>query len=187
MCWGGSIKHRVSSSRSRPAIPVPAGGAGGTAESGPISPVGRENCVRHGCGSRHKPMPSSSGDSFCDPDVRSKPVSRPSRSLLPNCCGPVSGALKQLARYTLYTCRRGYNSAYLTSPALATGVDIVFFNQYELAKRWRLSPRTLERFRYERKGPPYVKIGGRVVYRVTDIVAYETKGLVVPAVEGAST
>ncbi len=66
-------------------------------------------------------------------------------------------------------------------------MDIVFFNQYELAKRWRLSPRTLERFRYERKGPPYVKIGGRVVYRVTDIVAYENKGLVVPAAEGAST
>ncbi len=62
----------------------------------------------------------------------------------------------------------------------------MFFNQHELAKRWHLSPRTLERFRYEKKGPPYVKIGGRVVYRVTDIVEYEDQALVVPTVKGAS-
>ncbi len=53
--------------------------------------------------------------------------------------------------------------------------------QVELARRWRLSPRTLERFRYERKGPPYIKIGGRVVYRVADIETYERRGLVMPS------
>jgi hypothetical protein len=53
--------------------------------------------------------------------------------------------------------------------------------QGELAKRWHISPRTLERFRYERKGPPYVKIGGRVVYRVADVETYERNGLVMPS------
>jgi len=75
---------------------------------------------------------------------------------------------------------------YLTSPALTAGVDILFFNQYELAKRWHLSPRTLERFRYEKKGPPYVKIGGRVVYRLSDIEAFERNGLVLPVTYGVS-
>jgi len=58
--------------------------------------------------------------------------------------------------------------------------------QVELARRWKLSPRTLERFRYEKKGPPYVKIGGRVVYRVSDIEAFERSGLVLPMTYEAS-
>lgn len=58
--------------------------------------------------------------------------------------------------------------------------------QVELARRWKLSPRTLERFRYEKKGPPYIKIGGRVVYRVSDIEAFEQDGLVLPVIYGAS-
>lgn len=58
--------------------------------------------------------------------------------------------------------------------------------QVELARRWKLSPRTLERFRYEKKGPPYVKIGGRVVYRVSDIEAFERNGLVLPMTYEAS-
>lgn len=52
--------------------------------------------------------------------------------------------------------------------------------QVELARRWKVSPRTLERFRYEKKGPPYIKIGGRVVYRISDIEAFERSGLVLP-------
>lgn len=53
--------------------------------------------------------------------------------------------------------------------------------QRDVAERWRVSPRTLERFRYEKKGPRYVKIGGRVVYRLSDIEAYEAQGLINPA------
>ena len=53
--------------------------------------------------------------------------------------------------------------------------------QRDVAERWRVSPRTLERFRYEKKGPRYVKIGGRVVYRLSDIEAYEAQGLIIPA------
>jgi len=46
-------------------------------------------------------------------------------------------------------------------------------NQVELSRRWRLSPRTLERWRWLKAGPPYLKIGGRVVYRVEDVEAFE--------------
>ena len=46
-----------------------------------------------------------------------------------------------------------------------------FLNQARLATRWQISPRTLERWRW--KGQAFVKIGGRVVYRLEDIEAYE--------------
>lgn len=47
-------------------------------------------------------------------------------------------------------------------------------NQVELAARWKISPRTLERWRWTGDGPAFVKIGGRVVYRADDVEAYET-------------
>ena len=46
-------------------------------------------------------------------------------------------------------------------------------NQIDLAQRWRISPRTLERWRWLGEGPRYLKIGGRVIYRIEDIEAYE--------------
>jgi len=48
-----------------------------------------------------------------------------------------------------------------------------FLPQYELAKRWSLSPRTLERWRWARRGPAFVKLGGRVLYRMEDVEAFE--------------
>lgn len=48
-----------------------------------------------------------------------------------------------------------------------------FLNQVHLARRWQISPRTLERWRYTGEGPAYVKIGGRVVYKLADVEAYE--------------
>ena len=48
-------------------------------------------------------------------------------------------------------------------------------NQIELSRRWSLSPRTLERWRWLREGPVYLKIGGRVLYRLEDIEAYEAE------------
>jgi hypothetical protein len=46
-------------------------------------------------------------------------------------------------------------------------------NQIDLARRWRISPRTLERWRWLGQGPCYLKIGGRVAYRVEDVEDYE--------------
>jgi hypothetical protein len=50
-----------------------------------------------------------------------------------------------------------------------------FLQQCELADRWRVSPRTLERWRWRKTGPAYTKIGGRVVYALTDVEAYERR------------
>jgi hypothetical protein len=46
-------------------------------------------------------------------------------------------------------------------------------NQTTLARRWDLSPRTLERWRWLGKGPPYLKLGGHVAYRLEDVEAFE--------------
>jgi len=48
-------------------------------------------------------------------------------------------------------------------------------DQRDLAVRWRISPRTLERWRWQRKGPRFLKIGGRVVYRLEDVEAFEVE------------
>jgi hypothetical protein len=48
-------------------------------------------------------------------------------------------------------------------------------NQVELSRRWSLSPRTLEGWRSSGSGPKYLKIGGRVVYRLEDIEAFEAQ------------
>jgi len=50
-------------------------------------------------------------------------------------------------------------------------------NQHELAARWSLSPRTLEQWRWRGVGPQYLKLGGRVVYRLEDIEAFEAANL----------
>ena len=50
-------------------------------------------------------------------------------------------------------------------------------NQINLADRWNISERTLERWRWLGEGPAYLKIGGRVVYRLEDIEAYEAENL----------
>jgi hypothetical protein len=46
-------------------------------------------------------------------------------------------------------------------------------DQKALADRWLVSPRTLEQWRWQGRGPRYLKIGGRVVYRQQDIEAFE--------------
>jgi hypothetical protein len=55
--------------------------------------------------------------------------------------------------------------------------DLRHFNQVQLARRWSLSPRTLERWRWLRQGPAYLKIGGRIVYRLEDVEAFESAKL----------
>ena len=47
------------------------------------------------------------------------------------------------------------------------------FSEKLLARRWGLSHRTLERWRHDEAGPAYLKVGGRIVYRLSDIEAYE--------------
>ena len=56
----------------------------------------------------------------------------------------------------------------------------VCLSQIELAARWKISHRTLERWRWVQEGPRYLKIGGRVVYRLSDVEAFERKVQSVP-------
>ena len=45
--------------------------------------------------------------------------------------------------------------------------------QQELANRWNTSVHTIERYRTQSVGPVYLKIGGKVMYRIEDVEAYE--------------
>ncbi|WP_232522481.1 AlpA family transcriptional regulator [Chitinibacter sp. GC72] len=47
----------------------------------------------------------------------------------------------------------------------------------QLAERWGFSPNTLTRWRHEGIGPLYLKLGGRVLYRLEDIEQYELHSL----------
>lgn len=54
---------------------------------------------------------------------------------------------------------------------------VAHFNVYDLSKRWKLAPKTLDRWRQRGVGPRFLKIGGRVIYRKEDIEAYETENV----------
>jgi len=47
----------------------------------------------------------------------------------------------------------------------------------DLAERWSISRRTLDRWRWAGEGPRFLKLGGRVVYRIADIEAFEQQQL----------
>ncbi len=54
-------------------------------------------------------------------------------------------------------------------------MSVKHMNQIDLARRWSISPRTLERWRWVGEGPRFVKLGGRVRYRLEDVEAYEAQ------------
>jgi len=56
-------------------------------------------------------------------------------------------------------------------------VSVKHLNQGQLAERWGVSEATLERWRSEGIGPVFLKLQGRVLYRIEDIEAYETESL----------
>jgi hypothetical protein len=56
--------------------------------------------------------------------------------------------------------------------------------QLGLARRWRLSPRSLERWRITGEGPIFLKVGKRIVYRLEDVLAFEKERLKTITVEG---
>lgn len=60
---------------------------------------------------------------------------------------------------------------------LTPAMNCAHLNQIELARRWKISPRTLERWRWLKLGPTYLKIGNRVVYRMDDIESHEAERL----------
>lgn len=56
-------------------------------------------------------------------------------------------------------------------------MQVIHLGQKELAERWRMSEATLERWRSDRIGPVFLKIRGRVLYRLIDIEAFEFASL----------
>ena len=46
-------------------------------------------------------------------------------------------------------------------------------DQKALAERWLISPRTLEQWRWQGRGPRYLKIGARVIYPLAEVEAHE--------------
>jgi hypothetical protein len=66
-------------------------------------------------------------------------------------------------------------AATLQSPQRAEPVR--HLNQEQLARRWQISPRTLERHRWLGTGVAYLKLNGRVAYRLEDVLAYEAANL----------
>ena len=48
-----------------------------------------------------------------------------------------------------------------------------FLSTLERAERWRVSPRTVEEWRGRNRPPPPIKMGRRVLYRMSDIEALE--------------
>jgi hypothetical protein len=74
-------------------------------------------------------------------------------------------------------------------PAATVTNPIRHIDQEEVAQRWSVSPRTLERWRWIGTGPRFLKVGGRVVYRIEDIEAYEAAQLrtsTLPGVAGGA-
>lgn len=58
-----------------------------------------------------------------------------------------------------------------------TGRAPKHLTQRDLARRWRVSLRTLERWRAQGAGPAWLKLCGRVVYREVDVEAFEASSL----------
>lgn len=56
-------------------------------------------------------------------------------------------------------------------------MTVKHLNQQELAERWDCSEASLERWRCEGIGPVFMKLHGRVLYRIEDVEAYEAQCL----------
>ena len=52
--------------------------------------------------------------------------------------------------------------------------------QPELAERWRVSGRTLERWRRNGTGPAFLRLNGKVLYRLSDVLGFEQTHLKKP-------
>jgi hypothetical protein len=64
-----------------------------------------------------------------------------------------------------------------SSPPMPGDGDPVFLTEKELAARWRLSTRTLQRWRRDGRGPDHAVIGERILYPVTRVLDNEHERL----------
>ena len=52
-------------------------------------------------------------------------------------------------------------------------MDVTHLLTEEVARRWKISARTLEQWRWRGIGPQYRRLGGRVIYSVAEIERFE--------------
>ena len=68
------------------------------------------------------------------------------------------------------TSGRGKNQASRTAP-------VRHLSQEQLAQRLGVSERTIEGWRYRGKGPDYLRLEGRIAYRLADVERFELERL----------
>lgn len=59
--------------------------------------------------------------------------------------------------------------------ALLNRATQLALDEQELALRWRLSVKTLRRWRQQQLGPVFCKLGSRVTYLITEVEAFERR------------
>jgi hypothetical protein len=64
-----------------------------------------------------------------------------------------------------------------SEPSRLSSETLRHLTQLDLARRWRISTKTLERWRWLGQGPGFLKLGGRVAYRLEEIERYEAAQL----------
>jgi len=53
----------------------------------------------------------------------------------------------------------------------------MMMNENELASRWNISPKTLQRWGSEGRGPRFMKMSKRVVYPIDEVLDFESQAL----------
>ena len=53
----------------------------------------------------------------------------------------------------------------------------MLFTPDALAERWKVSPQTLSQWRWNSKGPKYMKMGRRILYPLKEIEIFEARML----------
>lgn len=56
-------------------------------------------------------------------------------------------------------------------------IERPLLSEYELAQRWLLSVRTLQRWRIAGTGPVFLRLGRRIAYRLSDVERFEAAHL----------
>lgn len=51
--------------------------------------------------------------------------------------------------------------------------QLLYLTSKELAQRWRLNDQTLANWRHVGKGPPFIRVGARVLYPIEGIESFE--------------
>ena len=59
------------------------------------------------------------------------------------------------------------------APPMVSRPEPTLLGDPDLAKRWKVSIRTLQRKRKEGSGPPFLRIGGQIRYRLEDVLLFE--------------